>query len=310
MEVIELTPELKGDSESLVAVLGNFDGVHLGHEAILRSAKKLIGEKDHLAIIGFSSAHQESSHSNALTSFSEKLERLENLGVQKYYNSFLPEDGLADTAKKWVLECLAKLSIKQIIVGQSYRVEEMGMSSFKELVDLCRQVNIEVQVVPELTVNGHPIETSKIIRLVEEGKMEAVQTLMGRPFTVAGTVIHGEKLGRELGFPTINLGNVESYVTPKPGVYIGIVGIHDESQGITDYWNTLISSGYRPTVNGKHYLIEAYLLNYSGDLYGKQVSVSFLSYMRGEIKFDGLEPLIEQMKQDKQEAETLFGLNE
>jgi riboflavin kinase / FMN adenylyltransferase len=148
---------------------------------------------------------------------------------------------------------------------------------------------------------------SKIHSLVKEGNMEAVLALLGRPYLISGKVIHGQALGRTLGFPTINLDVTESYVSPKPGVYIGTAEIHHKYGG-NEVRYALISAGYRPTVNGKDYLIEAHLIDFNGDLYGKRVSVSFIHYLREEIKFPDLNSLINQMEQDKLDA-NIYVLN-
>src|SRR3954468_8259916 len=147
--------------------------------------------------------------------------------------------------------------------------------------------------------------SSKIHSLVKAGKMEAVLALLGRPYLISGKVIHGQALGRTLGFPTINLDVTESYVFPKPGVYIGTVEIHHKDGG-NEVRYALISAGYRPTVNGEDYLIEAHLIDFNGDLYGKKVSVSFIHYLRAEIKFPDLNSLINQMEQDKLDAKIYF----
>jgi riboflavin kinase / FMN adenylyltransferase len=153
--------------------------------------------------------------------------------------------------------------------------------------------------------NEGDISSKKIHSLVKNGKMETVLALLGRPYLITGKVIHGQALGRTLGFPTINLDVTESYVSPKPGVYIGTAEIHHKEGG-NEIQNALISAGYRPTVDGKDYLIEAHLIDFKGDLYGKKVSVSFIHYLREEIKFPDLNSLINQMEQDKLDAKIFF----
>jgi riboflavin kinase / FMN adenylyltransferase len=147
--------------------------------------------------------------------------------------------------------------------------------------------------------------SSELHSLLKEGKMEAVLALLGRPYLISGKVIHGQALGRTLGFPTINLDVTESYVSPKPGVYFGTVETHDKDGG-NEVHHALISAGYRPTVNGEDYLIEAHLIDFNGNLYGKKVSVTFIHFLREEIKFPDLNSLINQMQQDKLDAKIFF----
>ncbi|HIW31885.1 MAG TPA: riboflavin kinase [Candidatus Paenibacillus intestinavium] len=129
---------------------------------------------------------------------------------------------------------------------------------------------------------------------------------MSDSFYVIGEVVHGNALGRELMFPTINLGgNVDQYASPKAGIYLGIAEIMTGVFADQSYY-TLISAGYRPTVNGDSYKIEAYLLDFSGDLYGEQVKVIFSTYLREEIKFDNLDDLIVQMKLDEQNGRAMI----
>lgn len=311
MEVIELTPKSDQDNQSLVVVIEDFDGMHKGHEAILKGARGQLEDEDMFAVLHVSSdeeGEKESHVHKKITPFNEILSHLEKYGVQRVYHIRVSEEMTDDQKKDGLQETLSKLKIKQVIVGQDAFIHQLGFSNTQSLNNFFSKRKVDVTPAPEITENGQPIETQRIRRFIEAGRMEAAQSLLGRPYTITGIVVHGQKLGRKLGFPTLNLGNVEAYVYPKPGVYLGVVGIHNDEGRITEYWNVLISTGYRPTVNGTSYLIEAYILNYSGDLYDRKVSVSFLRYMRGEIKFEGLDPLIEQMEQDKREAEALFGI--
>lgn len=152
-------------------------------------------------------------------------------------------------------------------------------------------------------------EISSTIRyLIENGDIEEANARLDRPYTLSGLVVHGQALGRELGFPTANMQLKESYVHPKAGIYVGKAVIHEESSK-EGQWNVLISAGYRPTVKGKDYLIEVHFLDFSGDLYDRTISVSFLHYLREEIKFNGLDLLIEQMNLDKLEAKRILEID-
>ncbi|MCM3127162.1 MULTISPECIES: riboflavin kinase [unclassified Paenibacillus] len=162
----------------------------------------------------------------------------------------------------------------------------------------------------DTTSKSMTVSTPTAVRsLVKNGDMEKVIRLYGRPYTINGTVVHGDALGRTLGYPTINLGvDADHYVPPKPGIYLGTAGIFNGDKE-TQHYNALISAGYRPTVDGQSYSIEAYLIDYSGDLYDRKVSLQFLKFVREEIKFDNLDLLVRQMKLDEVYARDYFRLN-
>ncbi|MFZ3580253.1 riboflavin biosynthesis protein RibF [Virgibacillus sp. DJP39] len=293
MEIIDLTGKQPLNKDPLILVIGQFDGVHKGHQSVLQTAKNHMDTSlDTLAVMFFSNYS-----ANKITTDKVKLALLEKYGVGRYYRV---------KREEFVLEYLSQLPIKRIIIGEGFRFGSDGSSNTEELLRLCAQLDIEVTVAPLIKENGTKISSNAIRESLKEGHMERVHSLLGRAFTVEGTVIHGEKMGRKLGFPTINLGGTAEYVNPRSGVYLGVVGIYNKSV-ITDYYHVLISAGYRPTVKGKGYLIEAYLMNYSGDLYGKSVSLSFMRFIREEINYSNLDDLVKQMELDKKEAERLMG---
>ncbi|GAA0489717.1 bifunctional riboflavin kinase/FAD synthetase [Salinibacillus aidingensis] len=301
-QLVEATP--------LTLVIGNFDGVHKGHQVILQKAREQMKDGEILAVMGFADhplwvLKNDQDFDKKITPEQDKLHLLERLGVDRYYHLKITKDDIKTTFWEFVFEQLSNLKVNRIVMGEGADYDE---ASHTEFLNLCDWQGIEVTVVPKVKVNGTKISSRTIRDYIKEGLMDPVHALLGRPFTVTGTVVHGEKMGRKLGFPTLNLGEVDSYVVPKPGVYLGIVGIHEDGV-ISEYWNTLISAGYRPAVNGHRYLIEAHLLNFSGDLYDKTVSVSFLRFMREELNFDNLDDLVEQMEKDKIEGEKLMGQN-
>ncbi|MEH7381067.1 riboflavin biosynthesis protein RibF [Bacillus sp. JJ1533] len=303
MEVIQFSTKQAYDSSPLILAIGEFDGVHLGHKAIIQAAKGYKKDTDYLAVLCFSDSRK--GLQERITPEKEKIALLNLFGVQRYYTD-VSIDHSDITIREFILKYISKLNVKRFIVDEDFQFRNKKESVF-ELVKVCAEINIPITVVPTVKINGKRINSESIYSLIEAGKMEAVQSQLSRPYSITGKVVHGEALGRTLGFPTINLGEMESYVFPKSGVYLGTAEIQNESDA-NEIWNVLISAGYRPTVDGKGYLIEAYLIDYSGDLYGKTVSVSFLRYMREEIKFNGLDPLIKQMELDKMEARSIMGL--
>jgi len=310
MEVIDITSQPPVDSKPVVLMIGKFDGIHQGHQAILQTANKLKKEGEALAVMSFSQhplwvLKQDEAFKRKITPDEEKIRLLKQFGVERFYRIHFSEAYARISAEEFVTEHLSRLNVKRIVVGEGFRFGHGQGGGTRELSELCARIGAEVTVIPLVTDHGVKIASSDIRADIGEGRVEAAASLLGRPYSVKGIVIHGQKLGRKLGFPTINMGGVDAYVFPKPGVYVGTAEIHGEPEGKGRY-NVLISAGYRPTVDGEGYLIEGYLLDFSGDLYDRTVTLTFEHYLRGEIKFTGLDALIEQMKQDEVNARKML----
>ncbi|MDR9854196.1 bifunctional riboflavin kinase/FAD synthetase [Paenibacillus sp. VCA1] len=310
MEVIDISSKPPVDSKPVVLMIGKFDGIHKGHQAILETALRLKGEGESLAVMSFSEhplwvLKQDEAFKRKITPDGDKLHILKQYGVERYYRIRFSKEYAEVSAEEFVLEHLSNLNVKRIVVGEGFRFGHGQGGGKKELSELCSRIGAEVTVIPLVTENGAKISSAAIRSDISNGHVEAAAALLNRPYSVTGIVIHGQKLGRKLGFPTINMGGVDDYVFPKPGVYVGTAQIHGEPEG-KDRYDVLISAGYRPTVDGEGYLIEAFLLDFSGDLYDRTVTIGFTHYLRGEIKFTGLDALIEQMKQDEANARKLL----
>jgi riboflavin kinase/FMN adenylyltransferase len=301
METIEVTGRPPQNEKETVLVIGKMDGIHLGHQTLLHEANKASARNEEIAVYGFS----EHLKGEKLTSSSHKRELLESFGVDRYYHVQFTEEYARTSPETFVFEHLDQLNLSRIIVGEDFRFGKGRGSDAKGLANLCRQIDISVTILPIVKLNSEKISSTKIRSLVRQGRMEAAEAMLGRPFELTGIVEKGEQLGRELGFPTLNLGEIEEYVEVKPAVYLGVVQISKQS---SEHYYTLISAGYRPTVNGDSYKVEAYLLDYSGNLYNQNVRVKFLRHLRDEVDFKGVEALVEQMKEDEREARLILGL--
>ncbi|QAS52593.1 bifunctional riboflavin kinase/FAD synthetase [Halobacillus litoralis] len=310
METIEVNGQPPHNKEPLVLIIGKMDGVHLGHQSLLREAERLASAEDKIAVYGFSDHPKwvlkgDEEFKYMLSKEEDKQRRLEGFGVDRYYHVHFTKEYAKTSPEEFVLEHLSRLNVRHIVVGEDFRFGKGRGSDAEGLAELCTQIGAEVSIVPGVMLNGAKVSSTDIRTHVKEGRMEAAQAMLGRPFELTGIVEKGEQLGRELGFPTLNMGDIEDYVNVKPAVYLGLVKI---VQDAPEYYYTLISAGYRPTVNGDSYKVEAYLLDFSGDLYNRKVSVQFLRHLRDEVNFDGMDALVEQMNQDEREARSILGL--
>ncbi|GIN61222.1 riboflavin biosynthesis protein [Robertmurraya siralis] len=309
MKIIEVETLPPDDSQPLVLMIGKFDGIHKGHQKILETAQLYKQKEEILAVMSFSEhplwiLTGDVAYKEKLTPEPEKIRFLQEFGVKRYYRIPFIKEYANLSAKTFILEHIARLNVKRIIVGEGFVFGKGREGGTKELSTYCRKLNIQVIVVPLETENGAKMSSSLIRAFIRKGKIKEANAQLYRPFTIIGTVINGQALGRKLGFPTANMELTDTYVLPKPGIYVGRATVDAYSKK----WNVLISAGYRPTVNGDHYLIEVHFLNFNDDLYGRKIAVSFLHYLREEIKFQGLDPLIEQMKKDKLEAGKILPL--
>ncbi|MFD2117362.1 bifunctional riboflavin kinase/FAD synthetase [Paenibacillus yanchengensis] len=309
MELIEVTTTPAQDQTPITLVIGKFDGVHRGHVQLLQNA--LQHKQGKLAVMSFSDHPRwilrgEDEYRQHLTPLQHKLVLLESMGVEKFYHINFTKEFSAITAEQFVQQHLAALNVQRLVIGADFRLGKDGSANAETLSKLCGDIGIIVDVIPLLQATTEKISSTSIRHFLKNGQIEAANEQLGRKYAVWGEVIHGNALGRTLGFPTINLGGMaHDYVPPKPGVYIGRVEVTTENNK-KEQLPALISAGFRPTVDGKHYLIEGYILNFSGNLYGQQVAIYFEQLVRNELKFENLDDLIAQMELDRQHAEHYF----
>ena len=273
--------------------LGFFDGLHLGHTQVIVQA--LLQELTPI-VFTFSnrSVLPKFTQREDIITYDFKLELLERMGVKHIY---APEfaDVKDMTAQRFVEEILVnRLNAGFVSCGYDFRFAKGGKADADTLRELCGRQGIEVCVVPAVKSEGEVISSTRIRELIKSGDMEKANRFLGYELTCSLEVIHGKKNGRKMGFPTINQIIPEGMTVPKYGVYKSRTRAGD-----TDY-HSITNIGVKPTVDleeGEQRvpLMETHIIGYDGDLYGKNISVSLLSYMREERKFDGLKELIEQL---------------
>ncbi len=291
-------------SESTVVVIGVFDGVHKGHQALLNRAKEIADGRSIIALTFDPhprTVFAPDSVPPMLTTLADRVELLkihnaDRVAVMKFNEQFAamsPEDFVKNIL-------VDQLQVSTVIVGKNFTYGSKAAGNVETLKSDGAKHGFTVDV-QELAGGEEVISSSRIRNLVLEGKVEQARELLGRPHRLDGIVVHGEKRGREIGYPTANLGKIDGQTIPADGIYAGwlTVGIN--------FWPAAISIGTNPTFEGdRGRQVEAYALDQQGlDLYDKAASVEFGWYLRPTLKFNGLDELLVQMKKDCDEARRL-----
>jgi riboflavin kinase/FMN adenylyltransferase len=276
--------------------IGTFDGVHLGHREVIADADTVVTFDPHpTAVVRPGAAPR------LLTSLARKTQLIASLGVQELV--VIPFDGdfAARSAREFVDGVLVDtLGATHVSVGENFR---FGHKAQGDTDLLLADERFRTRVVQLLEVDGEIVSSSHIRGLVLGGAVEYAGRLLGDPFTVAGEVAHGDRRGRELGYPTANLVPDAAFVTPGHGVYAARATTADGT-----VLAAAVNVGVRPTFQtGRGELIEAYLLDFDGDLYDTRLELAFLKRLRGEKRFDSAQALIDQMALDVQEASAICG---
>jgi riboflavin kinase / FMN adenylyltransferase len=276
--------------------VGTFDGVHRGHREVIRGADTVLTFDPHpLSVIAPARVPP------LLTTLERKAELLEPLGVEELVVVPFDEDFALQSAEDFVDHVLVeRLAATHVSVGENFR---FGHGAEGDAQRLAADERFETRIVPLLEIDAEVVSSSHIRGLVLGGAVEYADALLGAPFTMVREVVHGDKRGRELGFPTANLLPEDGYVTPGHGVYAC------RATTVTgETYAAATNVGVRPMfVTGRGELIEAYLLDFEGDLYGRPLRLEFLKRLRGEKRFDSVEALIEQMGLDVDEARAIAG---
>jgi riboflavin kinase/FMN adenylyltransferase len=306
-ELIRGLYNLPADFAGCVATIGNFDGVHLGHQALLDEVK---ARAKHLgvpaAVIIFEPQPGEFFAEAGkifprLTRWREKFQALAHCGIDKVILLRFDRK-LADlSAEDFIQQILYEgLRVKQVVVGDDFRFGKGRRGDFNFLQSAGQRLGFEVADIPTFLMDNERVSSTRIRKALEQGDHALAQILLGHPYTMQGRIVHGNKLGRKLGFPTANI-DVGRDVTPVDGVYI--VRMH----GVGDTALPGVANvGTRPTVDGTHNLLEVHLFDFNQDIYGKHVCVEFCEKIRAEVRYENLDLLVQQMEKDAVVARAYF----
>ncbi len=269
--------------------IGTFDGVHRGHQAVIKGAD---------TVLTFDPHPLEILHPAALPKlimpFGVKRDVIEGLGVQELVVIPFDREFAQRSAEEFIEDVLiARLGAETVSVGENFR---FGAKAQGDPAMLNSRDEFETRVVPLVEVDGETVSSTRVRALVAAGDMEGARHCLGAPFMVEGEVVSGDQRGRELGFPTANLVPDDRLAIPGHGVYASF------ANGVP----AAVNVGVRPTFEtGRGVLIETYLIDYEGDLYGTELRVAFVERLRGEKRFASVEELITQMKIDVEDAKSV-----
>lgn len=289
-------------SEKRVFALGFFDGVHVGHQALLKKCCALAAQLGcGTAAITFD-AHPQSLFTDAPALISTEQDRrqlLQSYGME-HIHCFPVTKEVMSTSWESFLELLMQQGAAGFVCGYDFRFGHRGEGNAEKLQEFCARNQIPCVIIPEQTLKGKRISSSLIRSLIEGGDMESATKFLGHPHTLTGSVLHGRKLGRRLGIPTANLVIPAGIAVPKFGVYACRACVDGEK------YAAVTNVGIRPTVSGSGITVEPWILSFSGDLYGKEITLEFYRFLREETKFADLSALQQQIHQDADETQRYF----
>lgn len=285
-------------NEAKAIALGNFDGVHIGHQELIKRTIEL-SKKNNLASAVFTFKQHTSKiltpdkQLELITTYQKKVEILTEFDIDYgiFFNFTKSFSQL--TAEAFIKKILVDLlNIKIAIVGHDYKFGYKALGNVETLQKYSQIYSYKVYVVPPVIRDGVVVSSSYIRELIKLGKIEEANSFLGRFFSLQGKVIHGEEIGRKLGFPTANLQISKDLILPKSGVYVTRVKVKGK------FYIAVTNIGSKPTFDGKSISVESYILNYNENLYDECLEVEFITRIRDEIKFQNLEALKEQIISD------------
>lgn len=285
-----------------LATIGNFDGVHRGHQAVIAAARALIMNREQpLTVVTFEPTPAEHfSGAGApprLTRFAEKVRALSCTRAEQLLCLRFDQQFSELSPEAFVQRVLVNgLGVRQVVVGDDFRFGYRAAGDFALLREFGEQFGFSVTRMPTFALDGERVSSSAIRSALQEGNLQRARVLLGRPYAMCGRVVQGQQLGRELGYPTANIEPCR-HRSALRGIFAVRARLADGS-----LLGGVASLGTRPTVAGEHELLEVHLFDFAGDLYGTKLEVRFLAKLREEAHFASLDALVTQMKEDEREA--------
>ncbi|HWZ03688.1 MAG TPA: bifunctional riboflavin kinase/FAD synthetase [Mucilaginibacter sp.] len=291
-----------------VVTIGTFDGVHLGHRKIIAGIKELAestgGETVLLTFFPHPRMilHPEDESIKLINTMAEKAELLEALGIDHLIITPFSRDFSNQTAEEYIRDVLVnKIGTKKIVIGYDHRFGKDREGGLKDLLRLGPVYGFDVVEIPEQDINEVAVSSTRVRSALKEGNIELANTCLGYPFYITGTVVRGDQLGRQIGYPTANIVISETYkLIPSHGIFAARVKIDGK------VYDGMAYIGSRPTINGLTRNIEVNIFDFDQDIYNRRIQMQFLNFVRDDLKFDSLDALKVQIAKDKVEVERLL----
>lgn len=306
MEVIHNIANYRPKKPAILTI-GTFDGVHIGHQKIISDLVAKAKKEDLCAVVLTFFPHprmvlQKESQLKMIDTLKEKRQLLETLGVEILIIQPFTQEFSRMTAIEYTRDVLVNgLGISKLIIGYDHRFGRNREATVEDLKNFGLDYDFTVEEIPAQDIASIAVSSTKVRNVITAGEIKKANQYLGRPFSLCGTIVKGDKIGRKIGFPTANLYIEEEYkLKPQNGVYL--VQCHWDNQKYFGMMNV----GKRPTVSGKETQIETYFFNFDGDLYGKKLNINLLEKIRDEQKYDSLESLGNQLSIDQKSCRELI----
>jgi riboflavin kinase/FMN adenylyltransferase len=290
-------------SKKTVVTIGTFDGVHIGHQKIIEQLLNASKKKNEISVLLTFFPHprmvlQKDSGIKLINTIKEKSKLLENFGLDELVIHPFDKEFSRLTAFEFVRDILVnKFNISKLVIGYDHHFGKNREGNFEQLQEYGSMFGFELEEIPVQNLNDISISSTKIRHSLNAGDIKKVNNYLGYHFMLSGTVVSGNRLGSKIGFPTANIAIEESYkIIPKSGSYIVKSTIDDE------IYFGMMNIGNRPTVDGTDETIEVHFFNLEQDLYGKEISVELLNFLREEHKFESVQSLQTQLHLDKRNS--------
>ena len=305
MELIRGLHNLK-KQPGCILTIGNFDGVHLGHQEIL---KKLVSKSKKMGlpslVVSFSVTPETffGRPKARLSSFRDKHLFLESMGVDKHLLIRFNKSFSELSASSFINQVLVqKIGVKHCFIGDDFRFGKGRLGDFSMLKAASHENNYTIEKLNSVLLDGLRVSSSAVRNFLTDGNFTGAEKFLGRPFSISGKVAHGDKLGRTIGFPTANI-SIHRKLSPILGVYSVLVKLKSQT------YNGVCNVGKRPTLGGKKTLLEVFIFDFNEEIYGEYATVIFKQKCREEKKFESFDELKKQIKKDVEKSRLFFQNN-